>query len=187
MMRDRKYRQAVLGAAVLVLVAHAGVALAATDDVEDARHDSTLKHADADFELERAKCKEMSGDAMDICLADAEARHVSTRSAADAQREGTPEATADARKARADAQLDAAEARCDVLQGNDKDVCMKRAELGHVEATAGADAEQTKAEANEERRDEVSDARRDLAEEKCDSLAGAAQDACEARAERGGR
>ena len=82
-----------------------------------------------------------------------------------------------------------AKEKCDDLSGNAKDVCVKEAKAAYVKAKADAkvdrvaiDAQQTAAQKTAEARKDAAEDKRDadykVAVEKCDSLAGAAKDAC---------
>jgi hypothetical protein len=82
------------------------------------------------------------------------------------------EAAAD--KARADYKL--AKERCNTLSGNDKDVCVKRAEAEEQRVRADAKARKEAAKAGDEANKEKREAEYEVAKEKCDSLSAAAKD-----------
>jgi hypothetical protein len=92
---------------------------------------------EAEYEAAKAGCDRLSGNAKDICMADAKGKQRVAEAELAHQRSGT---AADARKAafaRADAAYELAKERCDDLSGNDKDVCVKEAKA--TEARAKAD------------------------------------------------
>jgi len=80
--------------------------------------------------------------------------------------------------AQADAEFKEAKKECASLQGNDKDVCMKKAKADHVSAVEDAKAKRKAGAAVASATDEKLEAQYKVAKEKCDSLSGDAKDAC---------
>lgn len=154
----------------------------------------------ADYKTAKSGCGSLSGNANDICVAEAKGKEKVARADLEANYKSTVENRYDARVARAEADYAVARERCDDQAGNAKDVCMKEAKS--VEAAAKADAKarmkttDANATANEKtsaaRRDagkEVAEARKDasedkrdaeyaVAKEKCDTYSGSAKDSC---------
>jgi len=146
-------------------------------------------NADAQYKLDKEACTSLSGNAKDICAAEAKGRDHAAKADAEAAYENTPKAREKARSARADAAYEVAKEKCDDLSGNAKDVCAKEAKAEHVKATADAKVDRVAADSRRGAAEKTADARREAAEdkrdaeykvaaEKCDSLAGAAKDAC---------
>lgn len=79
---------------------------------------------------------------------------------------------------RAAAQHEAAEDKCEKLTGNEQDVCEAQADLVRARAHVTAAETHNKNELRQARRNLV-DAEYEVAEEKCESLRGDAQDKCE--------
>lgn len=158
---------------------HFGMTAVADDKVADARYEAAVEHADADFKIANAKCDALEGNAEDVCKAEAKAAREAAEARAKAWHEGTPEAVAEARVDTADAELKAAKEKCDALSGNDKDVCVKKAELTHTQAVSAAEADEARVDATLDQQGEVLDAEYKLAMEKCESLGGDAEDSCE--------
>jgi hypothetical protein len=137
----------------------------------EARHDQAMEG-----------CKALSGNAADICEAEANWKETRTVATAKAMHEGTPQAAFDARKAIAKAELKMADEKCDDLNGNPADVCRKQAEASYTVAMADAKARLKAKEAMAEAAQEKADANYDAAKAQCDALSGDAKDACVERA-----
>lgn len=133
------------------------------------------------YETELTKCKQLSGNAEDICKSEASLHRVTAISTAEARMKGTPKAAYEARKDIADAQYDLAKEKCDDKAGNDKDVCKKEAQAAHVSAKADADVKLKTRQAIDDATEDKLDARQSAAKEKCDALAGDAKDVCLAK------
>lgn len=147
----------------------------------------------AEYKSVLNNCARKSGNAKDICMAEARGAEKIARAKLDARDKGTPKAQAAVRIARAEAQYDVARENCDNLSGNDKDVCLKDAQAALVRAKADAKADRKSEEANKAASAKVTEARRDASEtkrqadynaarERCDALAGDAKDRCIAEA-----
>lgn len=163
-----------MSAAMLVL---AGQAAAATTDAK-AAYNKAKDTAAADYKAARAKCDPLSGNAKDVCVAEAKAARTHTVAEAEAQYKNTPRAQANARKDIAEADYAIAKAKCDSAAGNEKDVCIKQAKAAKVAAVADAKADKKTMEARTEAKDDKSDANYKVEMERCDSLAGPSKEAC---------
>jgi hypothetical protein len=152
-------------------------------------YDQRIKNADAQYKTDQDACASRSGNAKDICLADAKGRENVAKADAEAAYKNTPKAREDARVARAEATYNVAKEKCDDLSGNAKDVCVKEASAALTKAKADAKVDRVAADARQdstmkqaEARHEASDAKRDadykVAIEKCNALSGAVKDAC---------
>lgn len=177
---------------LLAVISAAGLA-AATPAMSAAMskdsYKTALKNIDAVFKADKDKCKSYSGNANDICMAEARGRQKVAKADAEADYQGTTKSRMEARVARADADFAIAKEKCDDFAGNPKDVCRKEANAAHVAAVADAkadrrvsDARDTAAKtANEARRD-ASDDKRDaeykVAVERCDAMNGDAKSRC---------
>ncbi len=145
--------------------------------------------ADAQYKIDKDACASMSGNAKDICVAEAKGKEGIAKAEADAAYENTPKARESARVAHAQATHDVAIQKCDDLAGNPKDVCVKEASAALVKGKADAkvdrvaadtrhDAAAKQADASKEANADKRDAEYKVAVEKCDALAGPAKDAC---------
>ena len=154
----------------------------------------------ADYKVAKAACDPMSGNARDICKAEAKGREDVAKADLEAAYEPSDKATYKARIAKADADYEVANEKCDDLKGNDKTVCVKAAKDAKVHATANAKTQMEtnkavgkamdkSADATDKAAAKIADARHDaakdkreadyaLAKAKCDALSGNAKDAC---------
>jgi hypothetical protein len=153
------------------------------------QYDKAVKDAEAQYKTDQDACSSRTGNAKDLCIADAKGREKTTKADAEAAYKNTPKAHEDARIARAEADHDVAKLKCNDMSGNAKDVCVKQADADLTKAKAdakvdrvAADTRQDSAKKQSEARHEATEARHDadykLAIEKCDSLSGPVKDAC---------
>ena len=92
----------------------------------------------ADFKAAKQACEARSGNAKDICMAEAKGREKVAKAELDAKAKGTPKAQEAVQVARAEADYDVAKEKCDDLSGNSKDTCVAdaRAKLKRAKADA---------------------------------------------------
>jgi len=154
-----------------------------------ADHTQALKDADAQYKIAKKACESLSGNAKDICAAEATGNQKVAKAQAEAAYKHTPKAREHARVTYAEANYKVAIERCDDMAGNPKDVCVKEAKSALVKGKADAkvdrvatdanrEAAATKTEARKDANEEKREAEYKVAVEKCDALAGAAKDAC---------
>jgi hypothetical protein len=154
-----------------------------------AEYTQAIKDADAQYKIDKKACASLSGNTKDICAAEATGNQKVARAQAEAAYKHTPKARENARIAYAEANYKVAIERCDDLAGNPKDVCVKEAKSDLVRGKANANVDRvatdtsreaaaTQAEARKDANEEKREAEYKVAIEKCDSLAGAAKDAC---------
>lgn len=97
-------------------------------DRADAQYDATRDAAKQNYEMAKENCKNMAGNAKDVCMKAAEADYVKAKSQAKVEKKSSTtqaEATDDQLKA----EYKAAKEKCDVLSGNAKDACLSEAKL----------------------------------------------------------
>jgi hypothetical protein len=146
-------------------------------------------NADAQYKIDHDACSTRSGNAKDICVAEAKGKQESAKADAEAAYENTPKAREAARVAHAQATYGVAIEKCDDLAGNPKDVCVKEAKAALVTGKADAkvdrvtadtrqDSAVKRADVRQEANADKRDAEYKVAVEKCDALAGPAKDAC---------
>jgi hypothetical protein len=139
--------------------------------------------------VDKGACSPLSGNAKDICTAEAKGKYNVAKAEAEAARDNTPKARENARIAHAQANYDVAIEKCDDLAGNRKDVCVKEAKAELVKAKAHAnvdrvvtdtqkDAATKQADARKEANEDKRDAEYKVAIAKCDALEGPAKSAC---------
>lgn len=158
-----------------------------------ASYTQATKDADAQLKRDKAACATLSGNAKDICVAEAKGKDNIAKVDAAAAYKQTPKARETARIAHAQANYDVAIEKCDELAGNRKDVCVKEAKAELVTGKANAKVDRVAADTRQDAAAKTAEARKDatadkndaayrVAIEKCDALAGAAKDGCVASA-----
>ncbi len=91
-------------------------------------YDTAVRNAETQYKIDKDACSTRSGNAKDICLAEASGKEKIAKADAEAAYKNTPKAREDARIARAEATHNVAKEKCDDLSGNAKDVCVKEAD-----------------------------------------------------------
>jgi cell division septum initiation protein DivIVA len=154
-----------------------------------ASYTQAVKDADAQYKIDKDACSSLSGNAKDICVAEAKGKASVAKAEAEAAYKHTPKARENARIAQAQANYNVTIEKCDDLAGNRKDVCVKEAKAELVKGKANAKVDRVTADTRHEAATKQAEARKDanadkrdadykVAIEKCDALAGAAKDAC---------
>ncbi len=169
---------ATLAGAMLVASA---LAAAATPEAKALYKQSNDK-AELDYKAARARCDVITGNPMDVCVAEAKAGRVQAEQSAYALYKNTLKAYTTARMKIADAYFDLDKAKCNGLTGNQKDVCVQRAKATLIAARSDAKADRKTIEARADARDDKRDAEYNVAREKCDAFAGDVKDGCVASA-----
>ena len=152
-------------------------------------YDQAVKDADAQYKVAKQTCSSLSGNAKDICLAEAKGKNNVAKADAEAAYKNTAKARENARVVHAQAIYNVAVEKCDDLAGNPKDVCVKEAKAELVKGKSNAKVDRVASDTNRDAATTQADARKDanadkreaeykVAIEKWDALAGAAKDAC---------
>jgi hypothetical protein len=160
-----------------------------TAPISKASYTQAVKDADAQYKIDKDACASLSGNAKDICVAEAKGKASVAKVEAEAAYKHTPKARENARIAHAQANYNVAIEKCDDLAGNRKDVCVKEAKSELVKGKANAKVDRVAADTNKEAATKQADARKEantdkrdaeykVAIEKCDALAGSAKDTC---------
>jgi len=147
------------------------------------------------YKAEKATCNSFSGNAKDVCVAEAKGREKVAKADLEASYKPSANSRYKARVAVAEAAYSVAKERCDDKGGTAKDVCVKEAKAVKTTAKADAKAQMKVSDANVVARDKGAEARKDAAEtandaqygvakEKCDAYAGEAKDHCLAQAKK---
>ncbi|MDR0225711.1 MAG: hypothetical protein LBI66_04770 [Burkholderiaceae bacterium] len=164
----------------------------------NAEHTAAKKQIEAEYKAAKEQCKPLKDNAKDVCNKQASGQEKVSKAELEARRDPTPRTQEKARLAKADADYDIAKEKCDDLKGDAKDVCVKDAKAAHVHAVEAAKVAKAQAEpasnpnakaANvaETRKDAAAETREadfKAAKARCDTMSGAAKDACVADAER---
>jgi hypothetical protein len=132
----------------------------------------------AQYKTDKAACDSLSGNAKDICVAEAKGKEKVAKAELEYNHTGKPADQNKLNKVRAEAAYDVAKEKCDDKAGNDKDVCVKEAKAAETKAKAEAKAGKETGEARKEATNDKRDADYKVAAEKCDTLSGDAKDSC---------
>lgn len=140
---------------------------------------------EATYKSEKALCEPLSGNAKDVCVAQAKGKEKTAKAELEARYEPTEKNHYKARVAKAEADYDVAKEKCDDLSGNEKDVCIKEAKAAETKAKADAEVARQSAkgpekaaEAKKEAAEDKREADYKVAKEKCDALSGDAKSLC---------
>ena len=100
---------------------------ASTATMSKSTYTAAKQDADAQYKVDKDACSSLSGNAKDICIAEAKGKDNIAKADAEAAFTNTPKMRQSARLAHAQANYDVAIEKCDDLAGNPKDVCVKEA------------------------------------------------------------
>jgi len=108
-------------------------------NTDKARIDARMAKADADYDVAKEKCDDLSGNQKDVCVKEAKAAHTKAKSdakiakvdskTAHASAEKRADVRQDAREDTRDAQYKVAVEKCDAMTGAAKDQCVKNAKM----------------------------------------------------------
>ncbi len=165
-------------AAIAIGLAFGSGALAQT--MSKTQYNAARDGIAAEYRTAKAACRSLSGNAKDICQAQASGEEKVAKAELDAKYKPSVDARYKARVARADANYSVAREECDDKAGNIKDVCVKEAKAALVAAKADALARKKTVDANNTASDMGADARKDAAVDKRDADYAVAKEKCEA-------
>ena len=105
-----------------------------------AEYKAEKERIDADYKAANGKCKDMKGNAKDICHKEAKLDEKSRKADLEAKYKGTDKAAYDAEVTKAKAKLDLAQEKCEDQKGAEKTACKKQAKADEEKAIADAKA-----------------------------------------------
>lgn len=159
--------------AALLMFAGAQAATVSKDEYAAAKD-----RISAEYKQDKANCKQLSGNANDVCERQAKGKEDVARAELEFSHTGKADDARAIDIAKADAAHSIAKERCDDLAGNPKSVCVAEANAAHTKALADAKLAKKVDAARQDASSDKMDADFKVAREKCDSLAGAAQSSC---------
>ena len=133
----------------------------------------------AEYKSANAACGSLSGNAKDICKAEASGDEKVATAQLEARYKPSEDANYNVRVVSADASYALAREKCDDKAGNVKDVCVQQAKAASVAAKADAKAHLKTANANNLANEKSADARKDAAADKRDADYAVAKEKCE--------
>lgn len=162
---------------------------AMAESMSKGQYKSLDNKIDAEYKVAKKGCDSLSGNAEDICEAEAKGNKNIAAAELRYNYKPTVKTRYKALVAKADADYSVATQKCDDKNGNDEDVCVKEAKAAKVQATGAAEAEMKTSKADSAAIEKSTDARKDaatdtrdanyaVAKEKCDALDGKAEDLC---------
>ena len=102
----------------------------AADKADRKVHNADEERIESEYKVAKEKCDALSGNQKDICVAEAKAMEKVAKAENDAKHAKDPaKEQAKVQRVRADAEYDVAKQRCQEMKGNEKDVCMKEAQV----------------------------------------------------------
>lgn len=163
------------------------------EGMSKADYKSQGKTIGAEYKSAKAGCDSLSGNANDICVAEAKGKRDVAKAELELNYKPSVKTRYDARVAKADAEYGVAIQHCDDKAGNDKDVCVKEAKAAKTHATADAKAQmktskadnaanEKSADANATAMEKATDAHKDAAVDKRDADYAVAKEKCQALA-----
>lgn len=151
--------------------------------ISNGDYDGQRERIGAQLRASLQKCNSLSGNAKDICVAQAKGTEKVAKAELEARRDNfTAKARYDVRIAKAEAAHDVAGEKCDDLAGNARDICVKDARAALTRSKAEANADRKAIESSQASREKVARVTReadyDAAVERCDAYAGDAKSRC---------
>ena len=167
---------------------------AMAESMSKKQYKSLDKSIDSQYKAAKKGCGSLSGNAEDICKAEAEGIRNTAKAELKYNYNPTNKALYKARAAKAEATYSVANQKCDDQEGNAGDVCQKEAKAAKVQEVAAAEAQMKTSKADAVAIEKSSDAHKDaesdmrdanyaVAKQKCEALEGKAEDLCMSDAE----
>lgn len=98
--------------------------------------DAEEEKIEADAKAAKAKCETMSGNAKDVCQAEAKANEKIAKAELDAKKNPTPRNQRKAAEMKAEGRYEIAKEKCEDMKGNEMQACRKDAKAKHDQAKA---------------------------------------------------
>ena len=136
--------------AAVLGIACAGSVLAA--DKASSEQKAEKQRIEADAKAAKDKCKDMKGNAKDICMAEAKGNEKVAKAELAMKMKDTPKNRYDVAAAKADAQYMVSKEKCDDMKGKEKNACEKDAKQARDDAKKTAKSEREAAEGKKERK-----------------------------------
>jgi hypothetical protein len=126
--------------AAALSLAFAGPLLAA-DTMSKDEVKAEKERISTEYKANKAKCKDMKGNAKDICMAEAKGQEKLAKAELEAKQKDTPKNRYDVAVAKADMDYHVAKEKCDDMKGKEKKACEKDAKAAHDSAKKQAKAD----------------------------------------------
>lgn len=139
-----------LAVAAVLGLACAGPVAAADKDASKPEK----QRIEAEAKAAKEKCRDMKGNAKDICMAEASGQEKVAKAELALKNKDTPKNRYDVAAAKADAEHAVAREKCDDMKGKEKEACQKDAKNARDAAKKQAKADRDAAEPRKERKKE---------------------------------
>ena len=110
------------------------------------QHKAEKQKIDADYKAAKEKCKDLKGNAKDICMAEAKGQEKVAKAELALKEKDTPKNRYDVAAAKADMDYHVAKEKCDDMKGKEKNQCEKDAKAARDNAKKQAKAERESSE-----------------------------------------
>ncbi|MDP1934718.1 MAG: hypothetical protein U1D41_12685 [Nitrosomonas sp.] len=127
---------------ILVVLGFAFSGSAIAQNMSKDEHEAAEKQVAAEYKSDKAQCESLTGNAGDICMAQAKGKEKVAKAELEAKFKPSEEATYKVSVAKAEANYDVSKEKCDDIAGNEKDVCEKAAKAILEQAKSEAKAKQ---------------------------------------------
>jgi hypothetical protein len=177
---------------IKALMLSIGLALSAgalAGSMSNDQHDFKEKNIDTDYKVAKEVCGSLTGNANDICGAEAKGKMDIAKAELEHNFKPTGKTLYNMRITNAEAEYSVAIQKCDDKDGNVESVCEKEAKAAKIQQTAAAEAQMKTSKADAVAIEKSSAARKDaetdmrdanyaVAKQKCGALASDAEDLC---------
>jgi hypothetical protein len=145
-------KMAVVAAALSL--AYAGPMFAADkgETMPKDQYKSEKQRIEKEAKAAKDKCKDMKGNAKDICMAEAKGQEKVAKAELELKNKDTPKNRYDVAAAKADMEHDIAREKCDEMKGKEKEACQKDAKNARDSAKKQAKAERESTEGKKDRK-----------------------------------
>jgi cytochrome c5 len=123
---------------LLLTIAMSGIFASNAQALTTAEYKTQKNHIAADYKTNWEKCGVLKGHAKNLCAAEAKGAEKVAKAELEAQYEPSVKNDLGVSVAKAETTYAIAKEKCDALSGNDKNVCVKDAEVAHAKAKQNA-------------------------------------------------
>ncbi|MDO9310148.1 MAG: hypothetical protein Q7T85_00480 [Nitrosomonas sp.] len=127
---------------ILIVLGFAFSGSAIAQNMSKDEHEAAEKSIVAQYKLDKEKCESLTGNAEDICVANAKGKEKVAKAELEAKFKPSKEAAYKVGVAKAEANYEVSKEKCDDIAGNEKDVCEKAAKAILEQAKSEAKAKQ---------------------------------------------
>ncbi len=168
----------------LILLSLAMLGSAQAQHLTKADLEARKERIAATYQVDKTACKQHTGNAADVCKAEAKARKKVAEAELDLANSGRADDRTRMLEVKAKTAYDVAEEKCDDQAGQAKDLCQREAKSARDKALADARMDKEIRHSRRDADEHKMDADHKLAAEKCDALRGTSKSECLQAADR---